>query len=333
MGEPSDKEAEQVRKESNKLEPAGEIESASDKCKVVADVSEQETSGQAEVTKNCGKTIECSQSIDETSNARTKVKRKLRSTRRRLNAMISNTSLHFSDTDSEGELTTINSPARSLSYAENEQEKPIICVTSSEAEAAGSTYLSPDDKGPSQRNFTENLTDVDEIYPSESEGEQKESQNGLKAPEDACQGETDLEDFEAEDEAQSMIYVTPRSDIFCEYSAETITTKEGDGPFSVEVRNEMCREDVSQSKLSNGTPEIVVMCDTDEEDVVVSDEDDAQQPCCSHKELPEDLDVLVASQVVMKNINKIENMLIVKDTSDDAISDCHTDVEEVDPNE
>ncbi|CAL7944162.1 unnamed protein product [Xylocopa violacea] len=319
MEEPSDKRVE-------KVESTDENEFASEKNTIGTDVSEQ-TSGQAEEKKNCE---------DETltsSNARTKVKRKLRSSRRRLNAMVSNTSLHFSDTDSEGELTTINSPARSFSYADNEREKPMICVTSGDVEAGGSTYLSPDDKGPSQRNFVENLTDVDEIYPSESENEQKENQNGLKVVDDTCQGETDLEDFEAEDEVQTMICVTPRSDIFCEYSGETITTKEGDGPFSVEVRNKMCREEVPTSKICNGTPDIVVMSDTDEEDVDISDEENIQEPCCSRKDLPEDLDLLVASQVVMKNINKIESTLLVKDTSDDAISDCHTDIEEVDPNE
>ena len=289
---------------------------------------------------------ESSQIVDENSSpsrsrecvAGTKVKRKLRSTRRKLNAMINNTSLHFSDTDSEGELTSIQScPIRPLNHAANdERQGPIISVTCDDVEVKGTDLLSPtDDKEPSLRsNFVENLTDVDEIYPSDPETEQKESQsNNLKVAK--SQGDaTDLEDFEGEDEVDSMIYVKPRSDIFCDYSGETITTKEGDGPFSVEVRNKLYREEEPRNELCNGTPDIVVVAsNTDEEEMDVSEEEDAQEACCSQRELLEDLDVLVASQVVMKNINKMENMLTVRDVSDDGTGDCHTDVEEVDPNE
>ncbi|KAK1135296.1 hypothetical protein K0M31_008063 [Melipona bicolor] len=267
-----------------------------------------------------------------------KVKRKLRSTRRKLNAMINNTSLHFSDTDSEGELTSIQScPIRPLSHTANEQQGPIISVTYDDVEVKGSDLLSPtDDKEPSLRsNFVENLTDVDEIYPSDPETEQKENQNNLKVAKSlCCQGDTDLEDLEGEDEVDSTIYVKPtRSDIFCDYSGETITTKEGDGPFSIEVRNKLYREEEPRNELFNGKPDIVVMSNTDEEEMDVSEEEDEQEACCSQKELLEDLDVLVASQVIMKNINKMENMLTVRDISDDGTSDCHTDVEEVDPNE
>ncbi|XP_043527592.1 uncharacterized protein LOC122537960 [Frieseomelitta varia] len=273
-----------------------------------------------------------------------KVKRKLRSTRRKLNAMINNTSLHFSDTDSEGELTSIQScPIRPLSRTANEQQGPIISVTCDDVEVKGSDLLSPtDDKESSLRsNFVENLTDVDEIYPSDPETEQKENRNNLKVAKSlCCQGDTDLEDLEEgedgeDDEVDSTIYVKPRSDIFCDYSGETITTKEGDGPFSVEVRNKLYREEEPRNEclMCNGRPDIVVMSNTDEEEMDVSEEEDAQEACCSQKELLEDLDVLVASQVIMKNINKMENMLTVRDISDDGASDCHTDVEEVDPNE
>ncbi|KAK9298577.1 hypothetical protein QLX08_008163 [Tetragonisca angustula] len=292
---------------------------------------------------------ESSQVVDENSSPSrsrecvtgTKVKRKLRSTRRKLNAMITNnTSLHFSDTDSEGELTSIQScPIRPLSHTANEQQGPIISVTCDDVEVKGSDLLSPtDDKESSLRsNFVENLTDVDEIYPSDPETEQKENQNqNLKVAKSlCCQGDTDLEDLEGEDdEVDSTIYVKPRSDIFCDYSGETITTKEGDGPFSVEVRNKLYREEEPRNEcLCNGRPDIVVMSNTDEEEMDVSEEEDAQEACCSQKELLEDLDVLVASQVIMKNVNKMENMLTVRDISDDGASDCHTDVEEVDPNE
>lgn len=263
-----------------------------------------------------------------------KVKRKVRSTRRKLNAMINNTSLHFSDTDSEGELTTINTQLHTLNCTEGGEQKPVISITLDSEEVDGSCLLSPEDRGPSQcmyNSFVENLTDIDEIYPSEPENEAKESQYSLKVAEGHCQGETDLEDFEGDDEVHSTIYVEPRSDIFCDYSAETITTKEGDGPFSVEVRNKMYRDDAPRNDVCGGRPDIVVMSQTDEEDMDMSDEEEVEEACCSQRELFEDMDVLAASQVVMKNINKMEGMLLaVKDVSDDAISDCHTDVEDVD---
>ena len=273
------------------------------------------------------------------SPSKTKVKRKLRSTRRKLNAMIHNSSLHFSDTDSEGELTTINYQGRSLNCTVEDQQRPTISVTldnadGKEEQEEQGNYLSADGKEESRRNsFVDNLTDVDEIYPSDPESEQKESQNVLKVPESPCQGETDFEDVEDEEEINSPIYLKPRSDIFCEYSGETITTKEGDGPFSVEVRNKMYKEDISRSESCCAMPDIVVLSNTDEEDMEVSDDEDVQEACCSQKELFEDLEALAGSQVFMKNINKMDTLLYVKDTSDDVISDCHTDIEDVDPNE
>ncbi|XP_076629399.1 uncharacterized protein LOC143345813 [Colletes latitarsis] len=266
----------------------------------------------------------------------TKVKRKSRSTRRKLNALVSNASLHFSDTDSEGELTTIKPQTRS-SQSLDIQQAPTISVTSDNVEFTNglneNTILSPDKEMLQCNNFLESLTDVDEIYPSETENDQKENETSLKVTENSWPDETDLEDIEGGEEVQTMIYVKPRSDVFCEYGGETIITKESDGPFSVEIRNKMYVEEVRQSDSCSNAPDIVVMSNTDEEDMAISDEEDAQEVCCSQKEILEDLDVLVASQIVMRHINKPENMLIVRDTSDDAISDCHTDTEEVDQNE
>lgn len=294
-------------------------------------INEQPEIDENEKNTECQNT-ECPQIIDENLNSSKsketgmKAKRKIRSTRRRLNAMINNSSLHFSDTDSEGELTTINSQIKPLN---NTEQKPIISVTSDIIESESSNYLSLDDKDFVKRNnFIENMTDVDEIYPSENE--EKENQDHLKIVNTPFQTETDLEDLEGEDEVQSPIHLKPRSDIFCDYSGETITTKEGDGPFSVEVRNKIYGEDSSWNETCGATPDIVVMSNTDEEDMAVSGDEDEQEACCSQKELFEDLDVLVASQVIMKNINKMENLLTVKEISDDGTSDCHTDVEDVD---
>lgn len=275
------------------------------------------------------------------SSTGTKVKRKSRSTRRRLNAMINNTSLHFSDTDSEGELTTVPSHVRAASPAKSlslpVQQGPVISVTLDDSEieikpSESLNCLSPDDKVsiPRSSSFIDNLTDIDEIYPSEPEYDQKDSRNSLTIADSPCQAETDFEDFEGDEDVQPIIYVKPRSDLFCDSVGETITTKEGDGPFSVEVRNKIYFEENPRNATRNDTPDIIIAPNTDEEDMDVSGDEDLEEACCSQKELYEDLDVLAASQIVMKNISKIENSLAVKHPSDDASSDCHTDVEDVD---
>lgn len=332
MEDSSEKQEERVEMEDNcTLESRNENGLSVEKS-VIDTESSNRIKEQPEVDQN-EKNVADPQIIDENLNSSksketgTKAKRKIRSTRRRLNAMINNSSLHFSDTDSEGELTTINSQIKPLN---NMEQNPIISVTFDVIESESSNYLSLDDKDFVKRNsFVENMTDVDEIYPSELENEENENQDNLKIVNTPFQTETDLEDLEGEDEVQSPIYVKPRSDIFSDYSGETITTKEGEGPFSVEVRNKIY-EDSPQNETCGVTPDIVIMSNTDEEDMVVSGDEEEQEACCSQKELFEDLDVLVASQVIMKNINKMENMLTVKEISDDGISDCHTDVEEVD---
>lgn len=331
MEDSSEKQEEKVEMEDNcTLESRNENGLSVEKS-VIDIESSNRINEQSEIDQNEKNTTECPQIIEENLNSSksketgTKTKRKIRSTRRRLNAMINNSSLHFSDTDSEGELTTINSQIKPL----NNTEKPIISVTSEVIENESSNYLSLDDKDFVKRNnFIENMTDVDEIYPSELENEEKENQDHLKIVNTPFQTETDLEDLEGEDEVQSPIHLKPRSDIFCDYSGETITTKEGDGPFSVEVRNKIYGEDSPRNETCGATPDIVVMSNTDEEDMAVSGDEDEQEACCSQKELFEDLDVLVASQVIMKN--KMENLLTVKEISDDGTSDCHTDVEDVD---
>lgn len=272
--------------------------------------------------------------VKKESNTGTKPKRKARSTRRRLNAMVSNTSLHFSDTDSEGELTMISQRNLSPVKLAESPQGPEISVTVDPVEdnAELNEYpncLAPDDKGVQRRgSYTENLTDVDEIYPSDQENEAKENCNNLAVAENSAHGDTDLEDLEAEDEVQSTIFVKPRSDILTEFSGETIMTMEGDGPFSVEVRNKMSTEQHSIDDPNNDTPEVVIEPNTDEEDMVASDEEELQGACYIQNEVVEDLDsCLAASQIAMTNVSKGEN-LSVKEIVDDA-SDCHTDVEDV----
>lgn len=62
------------------------------------------------------------------------------------------------------------------------------------------------------------------------------------------------------------------------------------------------------------------------------DDNDIQKASTSQRVLYNDLDVLTASQIVMTNVNKSDNMLGVKDNNQDDlnIGDCHTDVEDVD---
>lgn len=271
------------------------------------------------------------------SSSGTKVKRKSRSARRRLNAMRSNASLHFSDTDSEGELTMINSKIDKLNPVQasslDNQRRPLISVTDTEDVVSGEIkinnnldYLIADGEVKSRRNsFVENLTDVDEIY---SDGETEErnlsTRHRLNVNESDYQGETDLEDMEGDDDIQPTIYVALRSDILTDFNGEMITTKEGDGPFSVEVRNRLSLEQVSIERDTEGIPN---MPSTDSEDMEASEDERLDEAACGTAY--EDFDFLDISQIVVSNKTE-NNVLHVPDTVDDAIGDCHTDVEDVD---
>ncbi|XP_012285653.1 uncharacterized protein LOC105702572 [Orussus abietinus] len=275
-----------------------------------------------------------------------KPKRKSRSTRRRLNAMISNTSLHFSDTDSEGELMLISTRMRSLSpiKATAVQEGPVnqvnptISVTSEDVDESVEKNVNfnglGDRRGSRRGSFIENLTDVDEIYASDPENTEsgKDGQGKLKVQDGPCQGETDLEDMSNDEaEEQSLIYVAPRADIFTDFNGETITTKEGDGPFSIEVRNQMSLVVASVAGTeASGTPDILVLPNTDSEDMDASDEEGLEENACGLREVLEDFDVTTASQIVMRNVNKMESLLAVGAVAEDAIGDSHTDIEDVD---
>ncbi|XP_011645224.1 uncharacterized protein LOC105432219 [Pogonomyrmex barbatus] len=270
-----------------------------------------------------------SQANDKESSSGTKVKRKSKSARRRLNAMMSNASLHFSDTDSEGELIMITNKIGKLS-ARASQENPLISVTNAEIIEPESKvnvnldYLIADGEARSRSrgSFAENLTDVDEIYSDD----EKES-NTLNVVDNDYQGETDLEDIEDDEDIQPTIYVTPRSDILTEFGGEMITTKEGNGPFSVEVRNRLSREEISIDK--EDTENIPNIPNTDSEDMEGSEDEITKlDEAAAYNHVYEDFDILAGSQVVMTN--KMENTLCVPDTADEAISDCHTDIEDVD---
>lgn len=281
-----------------------------------------------------------SQANEKDCSSGTKIKRKSRSSRKRLNAMMSNASFHFSDTDSEGELTMITNKVGKLKTTQTLQmDSPLISITSTEdAKSSEATindnldYLIADSeaRSRSRRNsFAENLTDVDEIYSDEkdTEIEEKNTRRNLNVIDNNYQGETDLEDMEGDEDIEPTIYVAPRSDILKELADEMITTKEGDGPFSVEVRNRLSREQVSIDKRdAEDVPDVP----TDSEDMEAS-EDEAkldEAAACSH--IYDDVyeDILSASQTVMTN--KTENTLLHVPYVDEAASDCHTDVEDVD---
>lgn len=279
-----------------------------------------------------GMTKQDSQASDKECSSGMKVKRKSRSARRRLNAMMSNASLHFSDTDSEGELTMITSKIGKLNPAQASQENPLISVTDAEiAEPKAKVndnldYLIADGEARSRSrrgSFAENLTDVDELY---SDDEKDKDSSNLNVADNGYQGETDLEDMEGDEDIQPTIYVAPRSDILTEFGGEMITTKEGDGPFSVEVRNRLSREEVSIDKAD--TEIAPDMPDTDSEDMDGSEDETKLDEAAAYCHVYEDLDILAASQIVMTN--KMENTLHVPDTVDETISDCHTDIEDVD---
>jgi len=272
-----------------------------------------------------------SQINDKECSSGTKIKRKSRSARRRLNAMMSNASLHFSDTDSEGELTMITSKIDKLNPSQTSQANPLISVTNAEIIEPDMKinddldYLIADGEARSRSrrsSFAENLTDVDEIYGDEVD--EKDISN-LNVIDNDDQGETDLEDMEGDEDIQPIIYVTPRSDILIEFGGEMIMTKEGDGPFSVEVRNRLSREEVSIDK--EDTKNVSDMPNTDSEDMEGS-EDESKIDEAAYNHVYENFDILVASQIVMTN--KTENNLHVPDAAEETISDCHTDIEDVD---
>lgn len=273
-----------------------------------------------------------------------KVKRKTRSSRRRLQAMMNNTSLHFSDTDSEGELTMITAQGPKSKFS---PINPVISIThlddnGQEKTKSMSLTVEGNNSGRSSRRssfgFVDNLTDVDEIYsdtedaPNGPKGVNKGSKN-LTVETKAQGGETDLEDMsDAEEDVHAPIYVTPRSDILSEFFGETITTKEGDGPFSVEVRNKLQSVDIPMSIDIPDTPDIIVVPTTDSEDMEASDDDEEELAgAYGPRELVVDeFNNLGSSQTIMKNDEKSVNLLNVKDnTPPDDISDCHTDVEDV----
>ncbi|XP_051156939.1 uncharacterized protein LOC127278972 [Leptopilina boulardi] len=271
--------------------------------------------------------------------ATTQVKRKTRSTRRRLNALMNNTSLHFSDTDSEGELTIINPIGKNNTFTKVNSDSqnipnPVVSVTVDGVEYQEPEYVHQEHlylTKERRSSFVDNLTDVDEIYTSDVETQDAVKvnpiKNSLNVMFNGHQGETDVEDLAYEDgEEPGPICVEARSDIFTDFNGETITTKEGDGPFSVEVRNQICtaREQEVISKM----PDIIVMPTTDSEDMDASDEDEEEGACGLQEEIV--LDGLATSQIVMKNLNKMDNLLnVAKDVSDDGISDSHTDVEDL----
>ena len=279
---------------------------------------------------------------DSPTSTGTKTKRKAKSTRRRLNAMINNASIHFSDTDSEGELTVarVSTPNHMPKLPKPEGDKnnllqPVISVTLDGSD--DSSY------GGGRRNsYLENVTDVDEIYTSEPENdlcERRKSRaaacasprGSLAVAENPHQGETDLEDMSNDDEEavmQPLILLKSRSDILCDFNGETITTKEGDGPFSIEVRNQMS---IDETKLSDDTPDILILPTTDSEDMEASDDEEEVEGACGRSESFQDFDALDrASQIFMKNVSKMEQLLTVnRDADDGSISDSHTDVEDI----
>lgn len=273
-----------------------------------------------------------------------KPKRKSRASRRRLHAMMSNVSLHFSDTDSEGELSMVPAPLRSLSPAakrtnsNNIPQPPMISVTieNADGEIADSHWdgFGEIETNTRRSSFAENLTDVDEIYVSESDVIKPQMQGGLKVAENTDQGETDMEDLsndEGEDgEDSTPVYMNSGVDILREFGGGTITTKEGDGPFSVEVRQQMSFDESDDVKdLARNKIVFPEGPATDSEEYEVSDEDDEIEGACGQRNMMEDFDFLAPSEISMKNVSKMTNSLTVPDLTDDCISDCHTDVEDL----
>ncbi|CAD6235878.1 GSCOCG00008025001-RA-CDS [Cotesia congregata] len=279
-------------------------------------------------------------SRSESPSTGAKPKKKPKS-RRRLNALMSNVSIHFSDTDSEGELTIMSSQIRSLSPLKqrrlpNGPVTPIISVTLENADSEPQD-LQWDGLGEfpnvDRRNsFAENLTDVDEIYMgSDQESScKKVEKKGLTVMENNCQGETDLEDVsnDEDDPVEPPILLPKALDILREFGGGTITTKEGDGPFSIEVRRQMSVDEEYFEDHKKIDDLSLLHGGTDTEDIDASDEEEEIDGACGQKDDIEDFDLLAGSQVIVKNVNKMEDLLSVRDPGDDGASDGLTDVED-----
>ncbi|XP_034951127.1 uncharacterized protein [Chelonus insularis] len=277
---------------------------------------------------------------DSGTSCGTKPKRKSKAARRRLHAMMSNVSLHFSDTDSEGELAIINTQKNSLSPSKSPRKNPvapIISVTleNSESEPVEMNWdgLNNFPRSPRRNSFVDNLTDVDEILVGSDVETPTVENKGLAVFENDIQGETDMEDVSNDEEDHDEpIYVRPRMDILRELSGGTITTKEGDGPFSVEVRNQMSFDEDDARDFPHGclTDELVIYGGTDSEEMNASDEDEGLDEACGQRSLMEEFDFLAASQVEMTNVQKSNDLLSVREPTDDGSYDGHTDIEDVD---
>jgi len=261
-----------------------------------------------------------------------KTKCKSKSARKRLDAMMSNASFQFSDTDSEGELMMITNKVGKLNLAmqmEN-QCNPLISVTVMDGDETKLMKNNLDHliaegevKSASRRSsIVDALTDVDEIY-SDTENDEKDNKINLNISNNDYQGETDLEDLGSVEDIEETIYVVPKSDILTDLYGESIISKEGDGPFSVEVRNRLSQEQISLDKEDNISENISDMPDTEDDDIDEELVDETIQ-CRVY-----DLDLLSNSQTVMKN--KIKNTeLYISDKTEETINDCHTDIEDID---
>ncbi|XP_012260463.2 uncharacterized protein LOC105688597 [Athalia rosae] len=306
-----------------------------------------------------------------------KSKRKSRSTRRRLNALTNNTSLHFSDTDSEGELVLINPRANNViptsevgTWRRGDLPNPTISVTADEVEGragdeadtgAGEGGTGLYDFHRSERttpnhsrrqSYVENLTDCDEIFSSDQEdGEDNDGAKLTVREKRYSLGghprETDYEDFSNDEEdadgeamvAGGPIYVpVVHANMFADYNGETITTKEGDGPFSIEVRNQLSFDEGAVGPYrgtfdeTNPDPSNQ-QTGTDSEDMDASDEENVPEDGGrrAFDEIFQDLDVAGTSQVV-ENLNKSDeprHFLTVGTPVDDGSIDGHTDVEDI----
>lgn len=302
-----------------------------------------------------------------------KPKRKSRSTRRRLNALTNNASLHFSDTDSEGELVLINPRADNvMTMAEavgrrGDMPNPTISVTTDEidgtlgnSEAVDIDKLKASTPNRSRRqSYAENLTDCDEIYSSDPEvpddspdGTTRNRKASLMITKDArypaiylretdCEDFTNDEDDGDDDGSGKPIYVPMRNDIFADFNGETITTKEGNGPFSIEVRNQLSFDEGAAGPIDDEPANAmhlpsIVPTSTDSEDMDASDEENTTDGARREfDEIFQDLDVAGTSQIIVKNSNKtnetMHQLLSVSEAAlDDGTTDGHTDVEDID---
>lgn len=284
---------------------------------------------------NDGPTMVQQQQCGDLSDNR--LKRKARSTRRRLNAMVNNASLHFSDTDSEGELNSsrvVSVNGKVSPTNKKTTTRPKIFVTNDvDSNDLGSCQRSPN-LAQHRGSIADNLTDVDELCSDPDANEVKYDNNLIIGGAAKCKKtngliyDTDCEDLAIDDDNQQIyapIVMKEELNLLKELSGESVSTKEGDGPYSMEVKKKMIFGQELEAKAFKGKlgAHAEDCPDTENEDMIGSDDENNVY----YTELP-NLEVFANSETSLGGSNNVDCLSVSRPDLED-MSEGLTDVEDL----